>query len=201
MRDKKQDSSETAEILRKFADKDHRVLELVYKKNYPSVLHYILKNSGDENDARDIFQEALLATWLNVSEGRFTTQSGSSLGGYIFQIARFKWLDKLKSTTHRSVMRIVSNDIAQVAESETEMELRHLQETRIAEMESMYQNLGEKCKAILTRFYYEKKSLAEIGAELDYDPDTLRTLKYRCMMQLRKMYDAKKAVNKKQNEF
>lgn len=201
MRDKKQDSPETVDVLRKFADKDHRVLELVYKENYPSVLHYILKNSGDENDAKDIFQEALLATWLNVAEGRFTSQSGSSLGGYIFQIARFKWLDKLKSTSHRSVMRIVSNDIPHTAESDTEMELRHIQEARIAEMEVMYQNLGEKCKAILSRFYYEKKSLTEIGAELDCDPDTLRTLKYRCMMQLRKMADVKKADNLKQNEF
>lgn len=176
-------------------------MELVYKKNYPSVLHYILKNSGDENDARDIFQDALLATWLNVAEGRFTAQSGSSLGGYIFQIARFKWLDKLKSKTHRSVMRVVTNDIAQAAESESEMELRHLQEARISEMESMYQNLGEKCKAILSRFYYEKKGLVEIGAELNYDPDTLRTLKYRCMMQLRKMYDVKRADNRTRNEF
>ncbi len=141
MRDRKLVTNTAAETITGFAEKDQRVLELVYKENYPTVLQYVLKNNGKESDAKDIFQEAILAAWLNVTDGKFSTESAGSLGGYIFQIAKFKWLDKLKSKVHRSTVRLVRED--QADHSLGDMEELDIQEQRMKAMKEMYEELGE----------------------------------------------------------
>src|SRR5690606_13755730 len=94
-------------------------MEQIYAQNYKSVEMYILQNSGKAADAKDIYQEAIVAAWVNVKEGKFELQSGKTIGGYIFQIAKFKWLDKLKSKAHRSTVRLVhENQPEQTADND-----------------------------------------------------------------------------------
>ena len=160
-------------------------MEQIYAQNYTSVERYILNNSGKEADAKDIYQEAIVAAWLNAKEGKFEVQGGKTIGGYIFQIAKFKWLDKLKSKSYRSTVRLAhENQPDEIDEADYHEE----QEQRVQYLQTLYQKLDEKCKAILNRFYYEKKSLEEIGAELDYDSGTVKTLKYRCMNKLKSVH-------------
>ena len=151
--------------------------------HYQSVEQYILKNNGTVDDAKDVFQESILAAWLNIKEGKFTAKNDDSLGGYIFQIAKFKWLDKLKSKAYKSTLRIERDDA--LDSGEDEISAKVLQEERINHLERIYARLDAKCKQILNGFYYEKKSLDILGSELSYDASTLKTLKYRCMKKLR----------------
>lgn len=141
---------------------------------------YIIQNSGSADDAKDIFQEAITAAWLNTKEGKFTPQDESSLGGYIYRIAKFKWLDKVKSKSYKSTMRL-ADDYDPAEESPVDDE----REDRLNHLRSLYAQLGEKCQNILNRFYYSKMSLDEIGSELGFDAATVKTQKYRCMKKLR----------------
>lgn len=178
-------SIEEEELIQGFILNDTRCMEHIYAQNYASVERYIITNSGKEADAKDIYQEAIVAAWLNAKEGKFQAQDGKTIGGYIFQIAKFKWLDKLKSKSHRDTVRLAhENQSDQIDEADYHDE----HEQRIQYLQTLYQKLDEKCKAILNRFYYEKKSLEEIGAELDYDAGTVKTLKYRCMNKLKSVH-------------
>ncbi len=150
--------------------------------HYGNVESFVCKNSGGIADARDIFQEALLAAWLNVKENRFEPVNNDSLGGYIFQIAKYKWLDVLKSKGYKSSLRLVREDLLQ---DEAESTLHEEADKKLQLLRSIYAKLDEKCKAILDRFYYQKMSLEAIGSELDHDASTIKTLKYRCMQKLR----------------
>ncbi len=183
-----------ADLFRGLVESNPTTLEIIYKENYPSVMRFVTTNSGEPDDARDLFQEALLAAWLNAQDGKFECKEGQSLGGYIFQIAKFKWLDKLKSKQHRSTMRLADGHMNHHdGQSETD-----LQEERIAQMKGMYALLDEKCKGILNAYYYEKQSLTEIGELLDHDAATVKTLKYRCMQKLKVLYS--KNTNQVQND-
>jgi len=178
---------DSAQIVAGIAENNEHVLKVLYKQNFPVVLKYVLNNNGDQADARDVFQEAMISLWLNVKEGKFKEREGSSIDGYICQIARNKWLDKVRYTQFKSTMRLVPDMI----ENETigitgESEVA---EGRLEYLKTLYANLGEKCKELLNLFYYEKKSLKAIGEELNYDAETLRTTKYRCMMKLRKIHE------------
>lgn len=174
-----------AAVVEAFKCNDHAVLSAVYKLNFPAVSHYILQNNGEEQDAKDIYQEAVLVLWQNIQSEKITADANTNIGGYLFQVAKHKWLDKLKSKQHRSTLRIVREESIETADTGTE-ENEEL-EGRLLQLRVLFARLGDTCKAILNKFYYEKKSLEEIGDDLNYDAATLRTKKYRCMMQLRKM--------------
>ncbi len=148
---------------------------------------YVVKNSGKEADARDVFQEAIVATWMNIREGKFRTLNGTSVEGYLCQIARNKWLDQLRSKPYRTTMRLVTAEIENSAETETGY--KEIEEERIVYLQRLYNSLGVKCQQILKLFYFRKQSLQQISETLDHDPETLRTLKYRCMMKLRKLHE------------
>lgn len=185
------------ELVTGIAENDRSALNYLYSQNYPAVKHYVLKNSGDEEEARDIFQEAIIATWMNIRAEKFQLLNGTSVGGYIYQIARNKWLDKIRSKPYRNTMRLDHEEIDQERYSDFDESVDV--NSKIRYLKSLYGNLGEKCRQILNRFYYAKKSLQEIGLELNHDPDTVRTMKYRCMMKLRKMHCENETLKMKQS--
>ncbi len=177
-----------------FKNSQATALEFIYKSNLAMVRNYVKKNNGTDADAMDIFQEAVIATWLNVKDEKYQPATDASLGAYIFQIAKYKWLDRVKSKRYKTTMRIEADELENKADES--MVQSETAEDNIAYMQSIYVRLGDKCKEILNRFYYDKKSLEEIGVELQYDATTLRTMKYRCMMQLRKMHIENKEKSK-----
>ena len=168
-------------VTHRFLEHDRSTLKEIYSKNYPSVEAYITQNSGSSDDAKDIFQEAITAAWLNAKEGKFIPQDETSLGGYIYRIAKFKWLDRVKSKSYKSTMRLAEDyDPAEGIEIDDSNE-------RLNRLRTIYAQLGEKCQNILNRFYYGKMSLEEIGEELGFDAATVKTQKYRCMKKLRNL--------------
>ncbi len=182
------------ELLEGFRNSTSPVMNFIYKENIAAVRKYVRNNNGSDDDVKDIYQDAIIASWMNINDGKYQPKKGSELGGYIFQIAKFKWLDKLKSKASKNTIRLVSDEVKdQLADSGID----HQPDDDIAYLQTLYTKLGDKCRAILNSFYYEKKSLEEIGTDLKYDASTLRTMKYRCMMQLRKMHLEGSETNKK----
>lgn len=70
--------------------------------------------------------------------------------------------------------------------------LLHLAENENTEQATLlrqsFQELGDKCRTILGLYYYRKKSLNEIALELNNTENSIKTIKYRCMMQLRQLF-------------
>lgn len=182
----RQQSFTNEELVTGIANNNNQVLDYLYHNNFHAVKLFVLKNSGDVADAHDIFQDAIVATWLNIRDGKFQALNGTPLGGYLYQVARNKWLDKVRSKQFRSTVRIVDEEVEYDLVTNTDHE--EFRSERAQYLQSLYNQLGNKCKSILKGFYFNKKSLKEIGEELSYDAETLRTMKYRCMMKLRKLH-------------
>lgn len=132
-----------------------------------------------------MYQEAMLALWSNARQEKLNGTAQNNIGGYLFQISKYKWLDKLKSKQHRSTTRLVHDQRSDNTDQALEEAIVY--DAQIEALRGMYSRLGDTCKAILEKFYFQKQSLDDIGQDLNYDAATLRTKKYRCMMQLRKM--------------
>jgi len=165
---------------------DTRVLDYLYRTNFKTVRKYVLANKGSEDDARDIFQESLMATWMNIHNGKYQLDPASEPGAYVFRVAKYKWLDRLKSK-HFSSRSSVSIDSLHVVDSISSDEL-HDAEQNLAYLSELFGSLGDKCQHILRLFYYDKMSMDDIGKQLGHDSESLRTMKYRCMMSLRKKH-------------
>jgi DNA-directed RNA polymerase specialized sigma24 family protein len=57
------------ELLQGLAISDDKSLETIYLDNFPVVAKMILQNNGSEDDAKDIFQEAMIVLYEKVQEG------------------------------------------------------------------------------------------------------------------------------------
>ena len=159
---------------------DPNALRALYTDHFPMVRQYVLKNSGTVADAQDVFQESVMVLWLTVKEGRFKAGADGEVGGFLFRVAKNKWLDTVRSAAHRN-MKIVHEDriLAEPIDVQDDIE------ERIVRLRGVYDKLDDKCRSVLDQFYFERKDLATIAKAMGVDEESIRTIKYRCMMKLR----------------
>ncbi len=161
------------------------LLHSVYAANYPWLLQYVQQNSGNVADAQDVFQDSVYAAWTNLREGRFTGNS-TQFNAYLRQICKHKWLNHLKSTSRtRTNYQDNLEDLEQPG-FDPQAVAEQLEQGRL--LKDCFAQLGDKCRQVLGLFYYRRKSLAQIATEINNTEDSVKTIKYRCMMQLRKLY-------------
>ena len=163
------------------------VLEQLYHQNYFKTESYILKNNGTMPQAKDIYQEAFITMWQNVKEGKFTPSNETALQGYLYQIAKFKWMDHLRSAHYKQTGSL--SDVFELKDTSTDMphEMDLEQQERRAKGMQAFKKLGKECKELLEVFYFEKKSLREIAAQFNIGEASARNKKYRCIQKLRSL--------------
>jgi RNA polymerase sigma factor (sigma-70 family) len=83
------------EILTGLRKRDNRVLQYIYKNSFNTVKQLILHNAGSDNDAEDIFQEALIIIFKKLKEEP-GFELTSAFNTYIYSIARLLWLKHLR---------------------------------------------------------------------------------------------------------
>lgn len=159
---------------------DPAVMRGLYKAHFPAVRQYVLQNSGTVSDAQDVFQEAIVVLWMNVKQGRHTAGTETGPGGFLFRVSKNKWLDVVRSAAHKH-MKVVHNDQALERPNDVPDDM----EERIVRLRGVYDKLDEKCRAVLDQYYFERKDLATIALGMGVEEDSIRTIKYRCMMKLR----------------
>lgn len=171
-------------LIRALKANDDTVLKSLYQDNYPKTEKYVLDNSGTEDDAKDVFQEAFIATWRNIQLDKFYPENETALAGYIFQIAKFKWIDRLRADKKNRVISIDETIRPWQKENETS---EGNDEEFIQQVKKSFSKLGEACREILSRFYFKKESLRTIASQTGLTEATARNNKYRCLQRLREM--------------
>ena len=83
------------EIIAGLRKRDNRVLQYIYKNSFTPVKQLILHNAGSENDAEDIFQEALIVIFKKLRD-EIDFQLDAAFSTYIYSIARLLWLKHLR---------------------------------------------------------------------------------------------------------
>lgn len=170
------------ELIQGIKENQRGVITVLYIEVFPKVKSYILQNSGDEDQAKDIYQEAFLVVWQKVKNGDFLPQNATAMQGFLFQVAKNKWLDWLRSSRFKKESSIDS--LPMEVSEEAEMDG---QEENLLRLEQGFRKLGESCRDLLKRFYYEKISLQDLAKTFGWTPQTAKNNKYRCMETLRKL--------------
>lgn len=162
---------------------DEAALKALYQQNYGKVETYVLNNNGTVDEAKDVYQEAFIAVWRNIQLDRFRPANESSLSGYLYQVAKNKWLDHLRSGHYKKVVPLKDSDNGEADGSVVnEIELAYL-----SSVQENLARLGENCRELLKRFYYRKESLRLIAAAFDWTEATAKNNKYRCLQKLREL--------------
>lgn len=181
---KHRDLSRQEEIIRAIKQNDDPVLKHLYQSNYAKVEQYVLKNRGSEQQAKDIYQEAFIVMWKNIQVDKFVPKGETAIQGYLYTIARNKWMDYVRSAYFKKT--VSAQEEKALDQSLYQAELESPEENPFMNtVLGAFSELGADCKQLLNYFYFDKKSLKEIASILNIGAASVRNKKYRCMQSLR----------------
>lgn len=175
-------------LLEGLAQNDRKAIETIYKQHFNMVQSLILSNNGYPDDARDIFQEAMIVLYEKARSGSF--ELNSQLKTYLYSVCRRLWLKRL------SQQQRFSPEVENLEETipvEEDLERHEQRNKDFLVMEQSLKHLGEPCKSLLEAYYLEKKNMVEIAADFGYtNADNAKNQKYKCLMRLKKIFGQNK---------
>ncbi|MFC5407763.1 RNA polymerase sigma factor [Larkinella bovis] len=155
-----------------------QTLERIYARTYPMVRHYIREHGGTEEDAKDMFHEAMILFYEKTVHDQLTLTSSAST--YLMGICKNLWRQQLDKPTGRVAL---TDAQAEIRWEEPDMGDRQPSLTLM----TFVDQLGQTCKSILVSFYYFGQRLEQIAAWHGYQNIRTATVqKYKCLERLRK---------------
>ena len=181
----KAESNEKA-LLQGLARSDKKAIEIIYRENYNMVQSLIINNSGSTDDAKDIFQEAMIVLYEKVRSGTF--ELNCLIKTYVYSVSRRLWLKRLQQM-NRYVPAI--ENLQETVPVEEDVEENERINSEFQAMEKAISSLGEPCKSLLEAYYLEKKSMQEIALFFGYtNAENAKNQKYKCLVRLKKIFFA-----------
>ncbi len=173
-------------LLKGLAEGDNRTIEIIYKDHFNMIQALIINNNGSADDAKDIFQEALVVLYEKVRSGSF--ELNCQLKTYLYSVSKRLWLKRL-SVNNRFVSAIEDPEATYPVEEDVEAHEKRDAEFDI--MEKAIAGLGEPCKSLLEAYYLKKQNMQVIAASFGYtNADNAKNQKYKCLLRLKKIFFA-----------
>ena len=171
-------------LLQGLARNDRKAVETIYKENYTTVQSLIINNNGTADDAKDIFQEAMIVLYEKARSGTF--ELSCQIKTYVYSVSRRLWLKRLQQANRYNADIGNADGVVPVEEDIDEHEKR---DAEFDMMERAIQGLGEPCKSLLEAFYLRKMNMQEIATSFGYtNAENAKTQKYKCLMRLKKIF-------------
>lgn len=162
---------------------DKKAVESIYKDNYSMVQALVLKNNGNSEDAKDIFQEAMVVLYQKVCSGQF--ELSCQIRTYLYSVCRRLWLKRLQQQNRY----LLTETETELVSAEEDLEIHQKRDTEYGMMERAMGGLGEPCKSLLQAFYIQKKNMQDIAASFGYtNAENAKNQKYKCLMRLKKLF-------------
>ena len=174
------------EIYDGIAKKDNTTFSYLYSEYKNMIFSMVKKNSGSDNDAHDVFQDGLVAMWVNISTNKYQLKTDVKLSSYLYTLCRNIWISKLRK--RKPIQEILVKDELLLTDNPNDSNEYN---ERIASLMQHVKKLGENCRNLLRLFYYDKATMKQIALKLNITEKSAKNSKYRCMENLRSMYQEK----------
>lgn len=158
-------------------------MEHLYSGVFPKVKAYIISNSGNKDDALDIFQDAIVILCKQIRENRYNSKY--EIAAFLYTVSKNLWINKVKK------------DNRQTEFSENFKEAEHhdftddiITDQKASILQKAIRELGKKCFELLQYAFYQKLSGEEICAKMGFATvNAVKTQKYKCKQKLIKMIE------------
>ena len=81
-------------LLRGLSTHDPLAIEMIYRQSFGPIQSFVIKNNGFSDDARDVFQEAMVILFENAQSESF--ELTCRIRTYLYSICRRLWLKKIE---------------------------------------------------------------------------------------------------------
>jgi RNA polymerase sigma factor (sigma-70 family) len=155
------------------------VIFYIYRQYADYIVFNVASMGGGLQDGEDIFQETVV-TFIDLVQRR-KFRGDSSIKTFLTSIAKHIWLNELKrrkSVNHRESRFWTERDQEELFDSYEDQEIK-------AQFLTLLNQLGDSCRQVLTLFYYENLTFAEIMEKMGYESEqVVRNKKYKCLREL-----------------
>jgi len=165
------------ELLNGILRNDTIVLQYIYKNFYSKINFFIKKNNGDDDDANDVFQEAIIIIYRKLKANDLVLDC--TFETYLYSVCRFLWLKQLEKRklekekikdNHEFNDDIYDDGLEKVVDLNDRYKLFLKQFT----------NLGKDCQKIL-QLYFDKVPLKNIAQIMGFKSEKYaKKRKFKC---------------------
>lgn len=148
----------------------------LYEQAFPTTAHFVSKMGGSFQEAKDVFQDALLLYYEKLQNPGFELQTTAE--AYILGISKHLWIRKFKQQRLKVSLSEAERSISIPEEYPASVDDQKLLQLLLRS--------GHKCMALLRAFYYEKLPMKQIAGAFGYSTDRSATVqKYKCLEKVR----------------
>lgn len=172
---------------------DQQIIQLIQQNKHSSaftrlyryfkpVQKLIVTRGGNTDDAKDVFQDALVILCKKVTDANFTLTA--SLDTYLYSVSRYLWNDELKRRGRVNEISITEKH--ELPEEEITEWVND--ENKIKQAETVLGKLGKRCLQLLQLFYTENQSMKSIAKKMEFSSEKIaKNQKYKCLETAKKM--------------
>ncbi|MCS6929152.1 MAG: RNA polymerase sigma factor [Saprospiraceae bacterium] len=162
-------------------ENDSRLIREIYNRYAARIEQFVCANSGTPEDARDVFQEALLAITRQArDQGMVLT---CPFEAYLYLVCRGKWLNELKRRKRAGVTIRETERFKDVAEADALADATLYEDERNRLFWHFFNMLPESCRTLI-KLSWSELSMQEVAEHLGYTYAYARKRKSECLAQL-----------------
>lgn len=165
-----------------------------FKQNYRGIFFV-----NDEDSANEIFQNSFIKLWENIESKKIQVKDGILMGKdgkplkgslltYFMGIAKFKYLEFVRENPIKPNLDSLLNKENEYSKNELiSIMYGHTDNIQLEIISDLLSKMSERCREILTKFYYEEKNLDRILIEIPSitTKEALKTRKHKCLTTLK----------------
>jgi RNA polymerase sigma factor (sigma-70 family) len=177
--------------IKTFIDEDSKKIKDIYNAHRAPFLHFGRKYNLTQEALIDIYQDAFVALRKNALQGKLDSVK-SSLKTYLFGIGKhliyneLKRQKKLVPLTDESPEKTEGIEVISLSATPELTEEQRL-------LQLNFKKLGQKCRHMLTLFYYRGLTIEEITKKEGYaGENVVRSQKSRCLKTLKEYINSPK---------
>ena len=175
-----------SEILNDLKGENNHAFGLLYKDYYPMVKRFITNNSGEADDAEDIFQETMMVLLEKLRKDNF--QLTASFKTYVMAISKNLWFKKLR-TSHREVEYTELYDAKFFEEIDDAIENEKDYRDKL---QGYLHKISNHCQGLIHDIFFKEKEIEQIQKEYGYTTKhNAQNQKHKCVEQIRKVKQEK----------
>jgi RNA polymerase sigma factor (sigma-70 family) len=158
------------------------IIKFVYREFFTMTRHLIINNSGTDQDAEDVFQDALVIVYKRIIIDELSLNS--SLKTFFYSVCRNIWLQRLSKLKEQNHVFVDFESITAIPEPSIE-EIQNIENAKHKLYQTHFLNLSEDCQKVL-QLFLKKISLREIASIMGYKTENYaKVRKYNCKEELK----------------
>jgi len=154
----------------------------LYIDNFHRISKFVQNNSGNQTDAEDLFQDAMLVLVEKLRNDDFKLTA--SINTYVYAICKNIWYKKMRNRTFQLSLDDIQTKYFQTSISNSIEE----EKTYIEKLKGYLTKITDHCNRLIHDMFFKEKTIEQIQKDYGYSSrHNAQNQKYKCVEQIKKV--------------